>query len=127
MIARYPLIVHRVRKVPRQFSWVDQRLVREHRIAHCTAHGAAMYLFLVTVADATGLSFYSDHSIAQHLSMDVADVIAARDNLIRADLIGFKKPLYQVLSIEDAPVGRSAMDRPLSLGDILKKAMEGRP
>lgn len=127
MVAKYPLIVHRVRKVPRQFSWVDQRLVREHRIAQCTVEGAALYLFLITVADAQGLSFYTDDSVARYLAMDVARIQDARENLIQADLIAFKRPLYQVLSLREAPEPRTVMDRPLSLGQILKKAMEGRP
>jgi hypothetical protein len=48
----------RRRQVPRQFSWIDQRLVRERHIGRCTSEGLALYLFLVTVADADGLSFY---------------------------------------------------------------------
>lgn len=126
MVTKYPLNAQRVRKVPRQFSWVDQRLVREQRITDCTVAGAALYLFLITVADAKGLSYYGDVSIARYLGMEAAEVAIARKRLIRADLIAYKKPLYQVLSL-DAPVEqRNAMDRPLSLGDIMKRAMEGR-
>ena len=29
---KHPLSVAKLRKVPKQFSWVDQRLVREHYI-----------------------------------------------------------------------------------------------
>jgi hypothetical protein len=85
-----------------------------------------LYLFLVTVADAKGLSYYSDASIMARLSMDGATFEDARANLIRVDLIAFKKPLYQVLSLDmHQTIKRSAMDRPLSLGDILKKAAGG--
>ena len=41
--------------MPEQFSWVDQALVQRHFIDRCDAHSAALYLFLVTVADAQGL------------------------------------------------------------------------
>ncbi len=46
--------------MPSQFSWVDQRLVRERHIERCDVQALALYLFLVTVADAQGLSYYSD-------------------------------------------------------------------
>ena len=126
MSTKYPLNPHRLRKVPSQFSWVDQRLVREQRISDCTVAGAALYLFLITVADAQGLSYFGDASIARYLGMALGDVAAARENLIQADLIAYKKPLYQVLSLDAAPEKRCAMSAPLSLGDIMKKAMEGR-
>jgi hypothetical protein len=61
----------RVRKIPAQFSWVDHRLVRDRYIERCDAQALALYLFLVTVADAQGLSYYSDASLARSLSMDL--------------------------------------------------------
>ena len=29
------LVPSRVRRIPRQFSWIDQRLVRDHHIERC--------------------------------------------------------------------------------------------
>jgi hypothetical protein len=79
------------------------------------------------VADAQGLSYYSDASVMARLSMDEPIFVDARTNLIQAELIAYKKPLYQVLSLDMRPdTKRSAMDRPLSLSDILKKAAGGR-
>lgn len=127
MIVKHPINVRRLRKVPRQFNWVDHRLVRERHIEKCTHSAAALYLFLVTVADAQGLSYYSDASVMARLSMDESILVDARTNLIQAELIAYKKPLYQVLSLDMRPeTERSAMDRPLSLGEILKKAAGGR-
>lgn len=126
MVTKYPIDTQRLRKVPGQFSWVDQRLVREQRISDCTVAGAALYLFLVTVADAQGLSYFGDVSIARYLGMEAGDVAAARSSLIGADLIAYQKPLYQVLSLDAEPEKRWAMAAPLSLGHIMKKAMEGR-
>jgi hypothetical protein len=125
MIAKQPIVTQRVRKVPKQFSWVDQRLVRESRIMQCSVAGAALYLFLVIVSDAKGLSFYNDGSIGRYLGMDAAQIRSARDNLLAADLIAYKRPLYQVLSLMDEQP-RSCLPGPLSFGDIMKKAMEGR-
>jgi hypothetical protein len=39
------LVPSRVRRVPRQFSWVDQRLVRDRHIARCDPEALALYLF----------------------------------------------------------------------------------
>ncbi len=87
----------RIRRVPEQFSWIDQRLVREHHIECCTHPAAALYLFLVTVADARGLSYYSEPAIMQRLSMSNQSLMDARENLIHADLVAFRYPFYQVL------------------------------
>lgn len=130
MVSKQPIFPQRVRQVPEQFSWLDHRLVRGHHIEQCSHPAAALYLFLVTVGDARGLSYYTDDSIMKHLSMDQITLEKARQNLIRIGLIAWQKPLYQVLSL-DIPVkkaaSRSVMDKPLSLGDILKQAIGGAP
>ncbi len=94
------LVPSRVRRVPRQFSWVDQRLVRDHHIEHCDPSALALYLFLVTVADAQGLSYYADASIGRLLSLRPEQVAAARQALVRAGLLAYEPPLYQVLALE---------------------------
>ena len=96
------LVPARVRRVPRQFSWVDQRLVRDRHIAHCDPEALALYLFLVTVADAQGLSFYADASIGRLLSLPPQRLEQAREALIRTGLIAYEAPLYQVLALEPA-------------------------
>ena len=64
------LCPQRLRRVPHQFSWIDQRLVREGHIARCGgAQALALYLLLVTVADSQGLSYYSDKTAARLLSL----------------------------------------------------------
>jgi len=93
----------RVRKIPTQFSWVDHRLVRERHIERCDAHAAALYLFLVTVADAQGLSYYSDQSLGRSLSTDSVRLSKARGDLMRAGLIAYQRPLYQVLALDSPP------------------------
>jgi len=130
MASKQPIFPERVRQAPKQFSWLDHRLVRDHHIEQCSHPAAALYLFLVTVGDARGLSYYADDSIMNRLSMDQITLENARENLIRIALIAWQKPLYQVLSL-DIPVKkaatRSVMDKPLSLSDILKQAIGGAP
>ena len=129
MTPQNPILPQRVRRVPRQFSWVDHRLVRERYIDSCSHSAAALYLFLVTVGDAKGISYYGDQTIMQRLSMDMAALQEARDNLIRSELIAWRKPIYQVLSLENREnpqrLRRTSANEPLSLGDILRKAAAG--
>ena len=79
----------------------------------------ALYLFLVTVADAQGLSYYSDASLTARLPLDHRALLNARQALISADLVAFEPPLYQVLSLDEhaparPPPQRSAAPRRLS-------------
>jgi hypothetical protein len=107
----------RLRRVPEQFNWIDHRLVRDKHICRCSAQALAFYLFLVTVADAQGLSYYSDASIAGLLSFTIEVLQRARQELLAAQLIAYQKPLYQVLSLEE-PRGPS---QPHTLGAILEQ------
>jgi len=111
----------RLRRVPRGFSWIDHRFVRDRYISRCSAEALALYLFLVTVGDAEGLSYYSDGSITRLLPLDSAGVSRARQELIAAELIAYEKPLYQVLALGECPGARSrpAVAEPLALGQIL--------
>lgn len=126
MIEKHPLFPHRVRKVPKQFSWLDHRLVRDRHIEHCSHSAAALYLFLATVADEQGLSYYSDPSLMKRLAMDENTLATARQNLIHIGLIAYEKPLYQVLALDPEPViatsaAKSSLDQPLSLAQIFKR------
>lgn len=114
----------RLRRVPEQFSWIDHRLVRDRHIGRCSANALALYLFLVTVADGQGLSYYSDTSLSERLPLDGPALIRARQELIAARLIAYEKPLYQVLALEP-PSPR--LGQPLSLGQILQQVMERKP
>lgn len=101
MIQKTPICETRVRRIPGQFSWVDHRLVRERYIDRCSHRAMALYLFLVTVSDAMGLSYYGDASLASRLSMDEAMLAEARNELIRMGLIAYRKPIYQVLDLAE--------------------------
>jgi len=126
MVFKSPILPNRIRKVPKQFSWIDHRLVRERHIENCSHTAAALYLFLITVGDAEGLSYYADKSIMKRLSMDQNTLDSARVNLIRTGLVAWQKPLYQVLSLDNQMVEkkspRSSMAQMLSLGEILNTA-----
>jgi len=103
MTIKRVLCPERVRQIPDQFSWVDHRLVRERYIERCDPPAAALYLFLVTVADAHGLSYYSDAALVRCLSLTINRLGQARSDLIRIGLIAYQRPLYQVLAL-DSPL-----------------------
>jgi hypothetical protein len=114
----------RLRKVPPQFSWIDHRLVREDYFVRCDHCAWTLYLFLSSVADAQGLSYYSDASLMRRLKLDPPTLSSGRQQLIHAGLIAYEKPFYQVLSLEPAGASRSG---PISVGELLRKAMGGQP
>ena len=141
------LCPQRLRHVPPQFSWIDQRLVRDRHIHGRSSDALALYLFLCTVADAQGASYYADASTAKLLGFSSAQLRAARDELVAAGLIAWRAPFYQVLSLEPGtpaafPAAASAtaasapVVRPLeipalrttgetrSIGDILRAMMK---
>jgi hypothetical protein len=91
----------RPRQVPAHFSWIDHRLVRDHYIERADVCAWALYLFLVTVADGEGLSYYGEASLLRCLGLDRERLARARRDLIALDLIAYDPPLYQVLSLPD--------------------------
>ena len=122
----------RVRRVPAQFSWVDQRLVRERHIERCDVHALALYLFLVTVADADGLSWYGEAALCRQLGCNGAQLQSARAELERAALIAYRQPLYQVLDlapVATAPASAPSARRPtaeaVSVGAVLHQLLAG--
>ena len=114
-IAKQVLRPERLRQVPEQFSWVDQALVRCGFIDRCDARAAALYLFLVTVADAQGLSYYGSTTLAQRLHLSMPELGAARAQLIAIDLIAYQTPLYQVLSLTRGSASRAPRARAAAL------------
>jgi hypothetical protein len=112
-----PLSLARLRKVPKQFSWVDQRLVRERYIDQLSPQACALYLFLVTVADAQGLSYYADPSLCQRLSLTSAELHHARQALITQGLVAYQRPLSQVLALDVAPREGTPSAAPVAADD----------
>ena len=100
MVSEKVLCRERLRRVPEHFSWVDHRLVRDEYIRHVSPEALALYLMLVTVADAEGLSYYANATAARLLSLTPGTVLNARQELVAASLIAYERPLYQVLALE---------------------------
>ena len=97
------LAPERLRQLPRQFSWIDQQLVRGAHLDRCDHGSWALYLFLATVADAQGLSYYSDAAVSRWVKLAAAQLPTAREQLIEAGLLAYGKPLYQLLALPQPP------------------------
>jgi hypothetical protein len=128
MIDKHLLRPDRLRRIPVGFNWVDHRLARHNYFRRASPHAWSLYLFLVTVSDVQGLSFYSDSALCRHLSLDPMALSEARQQLVLADLLAHTKPLYQVLALpEDStpafPQHRGGQTQ--SVADILRRALEG--
>jgi hypothetical protein len=111
MRGREPIVPQRRRRVPPQFSWVDHRLVRDGHLQGRSASALALYLFLLTVADADGLSWYSEEALCRQLSCEPVQLHRDRAELQQANLIAYRKPLYQVLDLSPVPVPVTPLPR----------------
>ena len=129
MRGREPVVPQRRRRIPPQFSWVDHRLVRDGHLQGRSTPALALYLFLVTVADADGLSWYSEAALCRHLSWSGPQLDNARTELQQAALIAYRQPLYQVLDLTPQHVSMPAAPRrggeAVAVGDILKSILGG--
>jgi hypothetical protein len=140
------LCPQRLRQVPSQFSWIDHRLVRDKHICRCSHQALALYLFLITVCDGQGLSYWSDASILRLLRLDQPSLLRARQELINTRLIAYQSPLYQVLALDPSPqpdqspattshsplapapeAPRQRLSQPMDISQILRQMMEQRP
>jgi hypothetical protein len=125
------LCPERLRHVPAQFSWIDQRLVGDRHIRGRTPLALALYLFLCAVADAQGASYYSDDTTGSMLTFSPEELRAARAELVAAGLIAHRVPFYQVLSLEPGVAAASVARPPeprtgeaCSIGEILRSMIK---
>lgn len=123
-IHKEPILQHRIRRLPKEgWSWIDRRFLREYAAA-LERDAVLLYFFLAAVSDKYGLSYYADANIAAQLRMSEAAVVRAREQLEIKDLIAFRTPLYQVLSLPGR-VTRRPESKSDALGDILRGLVSG--
>ncbi len=98
---KIPFVRNRIRRVPPGFGWVDHRVVREHYVERCSHSALALYLFLITVSDGEGVSWWSERSLSSRLGMSIDDMRKARAELQAADLAAFSGGVWQVLELRE--------------------------
>ena len=81
------------------FSFVDRRLVREGHLSGLSPEAGMLYLFLVTVADRFGVSYYGEAKVAACTGLPREILFDLIRELIRANLLAYRHPIYQILSL----------------------------
>lgn len=96
--------VRSVRKLPRRYGIIDQRIVSEGYLKRLPAEAVSLYVFLCVVADRAGRSWYSDGRLVQQIR--TASLAGARRQLVEDGLIAWEPPVYTILEV--SPVAASA-------------------
>jgi len=99
-----PFLPGRVRQLPRSFSWLDRRLINDNFLAGLSREELTLYFFLVTVSNRYGVSFYGAKKICRITGLTPSELETARSGLEQHDLVAFRSPYYQVLSLPEKPV-----------------------
>lgn len=103
MIKKKVLDKSRIRRIDGGFSFIPHRFLTDGFVSALHPREMLLYFFLVLASDRNGLSFYSYDAICTLLEMHLDQYIAARDALIKKDLIIFDGTLFQVLQLPPAP------------------------
>lgn len=96
-------------------------MIRERRIDNLSNQASALYLFLVTVGDNQGLSYYGNKTLGKRLGMNMSVLSEARNALVQHQLIAYREPLYQVLSLDIGREPVQADSNTVSIGKILQQ------
>jgi len=126
MIHKQVILANRVRRPPAEgWSWIDRRFLRDHasRLSH---EAILLYFFLVAVSDKQGLSFYRDATTAVRLRIREEALVRARDELVSEDLVAYRAPLTQVLSLRPPALQRRGGGLG-QLGDIFRSLGNSKP
>ncbi len=108
MATKEILVPSRVRHLPRNdWSWLDRRFLRQYA-SQLSGDAVFLYLFLAAVSDKHGLSYYSDTSLSLRLRCSEKSIAQARSELLMFDLIAYRNPLVQVLSLPRQVTERSS-------------------
>jgi hypothetical protein len=98
----------RVRTIPESFSWIDRQILHGGFLAALSTEEIALYFFLVLVSGPEGTSYWGYKAISRYLKLPEDDLIHATAGLVKKDLVAFRFPTFQVLSLPTAkgPAGR---------------------
>jgi hypothetical protein len=94
----------RLREIQGGFAFIPHRFLNDGFIKRLGPDELLLYLFLILVSDAYGLSYYGDPAICRFLGLNLPALEQGRQILIDEDLIAFETPIYQVLELPTKPV-----------------------
>ncbi len=134
MITKKVLVAYIIRLIDGGFSFIPHRFLTDGFLKALSQQELLLYIFLVLAADRYGLSFYSNDRICSFLHMSLEQYSAARDGLIKKNLIAFDGTLYQVLSLPAGPA-QGSMNKtrrqptgcrtPTAIGPIIAQLFKG--
>jgi regulatory protein YycH of two-component signal transduction system YycFG len=84
----------------KSYSIIDHQILHGgylHRLSH---EAMVLYLFLVTVGDRDGRSFYAEVNIMEILRLDDGRLEAARRELLHEGLIDYRRPYWRVNNLQ---------------------------
>ncbi|MEA3347143.1 MAG: hypothetical protein U9Q21_03530 [Candidatus Auribacterota bacterium] len=91
--------------------------MRKNYLKQCSTDALALYLFLITVGDYEGLSYYGDESIEKFLNFNTSSSInSCRKELLKNGLIAYLDGLYQVLDLAEEDNSASKFREVLKYG-----------
>jgi hypothetical protein len=94
-----PLEPRRIRYPKGAYGWVELKIVTEGYLQALDREAALTYLFLCTVGNREGISFWSRPRIAHTLNLSLDAVDTALNTLSTADLIAVNDRIVQVLPV----------------------------
>ena len=103
---RKPIRPERTRNIPKNFSWIDRDILHRGFLAKFNQEEINLYFFLTLAAGPEGTSFWSYHRIAKLLKLTEDQVLVALRGLVQKDLVDFRHPTFQVLSLPGRNDGR---------------------
>ena len=99
MIKKELLNPRRIRKINGSFAFIEHRF--RGWINYLSQEELLLYFFLVLAADDQGLSYYRPETIGERLQLSPDQYRRALKGLVTRDLIAFREPLFQVLSLPE--------------------------
>ena len=131
MIKKKILDASRIRRIDGGFSFIPHRFLTDGFLACLQPQELLLYVFLVLAADRYGLSYYSYDRICSLLQLSVEQYIAAREGLIKKDLIACNGTLFQVLQLPQKPLPgpaacrRSKNENPVPIAGLIQQSLKG--
>lgn len=83
----------------KSYSIIDHQIIHGGYLYRLSHEAMILYLFLVVVGNREGRSFWSDISIAKILRISLDLLTTARQQLIKENLISYRKPYWWVKNI----------------------------
>lgn len=117
-----------IRRIPKTFTWLDTRLLREGWLARIGSDALSTLCFLVLASDERGTSYWGRDRMAQTLALERQILDRALNKLLNVGLIahrpwreGSPDGVWQVLPVPEAEKAKprgGAVDIATLLGEL---------